>query len=74
MEDLIYNFNRYGTMISFISNFLIEVTGIDEIYEILNKFNKEINKLKSDYLTEQYEEIGNIIENASIIYNNQLIF
>ena len=74
MEDLIYNFNRYRTMVSFISNFLIEVTGIDEIYEILNKFNKEINKLKSDYLTEQYEEIGNIIENASIIYNNQLIF
>ena len=74
MEDLIYNFNRYGMMVSFISNFLIEVTGIDEIYEILNKFNKEINKLKSDYLTEQYEEIGNIIENTSIIYNNQLIF
>ena len=74
MEDLIYNFNRYGMMVSFISNFLIEVTGIDEIYEILNKFNKEINKLKSDYLTKQYEEIGNIIENASIIYNNQLIF
>ena len=25
-------------------------------------------------MTKQYEEIGNIIENASIIYKNQLIF
>ena len=52
-EDLVYrkhNFNRYGTIISFISNFLAEVTETNETYKMLNQFKNEINKWKSDYL------------------------
>ena len=41
---------------------------------MLNEFNIVINELKSDYLTRQYEEIDDVIENASIVYNNELIF
>ena len=69
-EDLIcekYNFNRYGTILSFISNFLTEVTKTDEMYEILSKFNNEINELKSDYLGEQDDEADDVIENAFIV-------
>ena len=47
-EDLIYekhNFNRYRTIMYFISNFLTEVTDTDETYEMLNEFNNEINEL-----------------------------
>ena len=69
-EDLIcekYNFNRYGTILSFISNFLTEVTNTDEMYEILSKFNNEINELKSDYLGEQDDEADDVIENAFIV-------
>ena len=43
-EDLIYEkhyFNRYGTTIYFISNFLTEVTDIYEIYEMLNELKSE---------------------------------
>ena len=76
-EDLVYrkhNFNRYRKIISFISNFLTEVTDTDEMYKMLNEFNNEINELKSDYLAEQDQEIDDVIENASLVYNNQLKF
>ena len=69
-EDVIcekHNFNRYGTMLSFISNFLTEVTNTDEMYEILNNFNNEINELKSEYLVGQDDEADDVIENASIV-------
>ena len=69
-EDLIcekHNFNRYGTILSFISNFLTEVTNTDEMYEILSKFNNEINELKSDYLGGQDDEADDVIENAFIV-------
>ena len=52
-EDLVYrkhNFKRYGTIISFISNFLAEVTETNGTYKMLNQFKNEINKWKSDYL------------------------
>ena len=52
-ENLIYgkrNFNRCGRTISFVSNFFTEVSDTDEMYKILNKFNNEINELKSGYL------------------------
>ena len=74
-EDLVYgkhNFNRYGTIIPFISNFLTEVIDTDVMYSMLNEFNTEINELKSDYLAGQYEEIDDVIENVSLVYNNQL--
>ena len=45
-----HNFNEYGTVIPFVSNFLTEVTDTDANYKILNEFNNEINELKSDYL------------------------
>ena len=41
---------------------------------MLNEFNNDINELKNDYLTGQDEEIDDIIENASIVYNCQLNF
>ena len=69
-EDVIcekHNFNRYGTMLSFISNFLTEVTNTDEMYEILNNFSNEINELKSEYLVGQDDEADDVIENASIV-------
>ena len=69
-EDLIcekYNFNRYGTILSFISNFLTEVTNTDEMYEIHNNFNNEINELKSEYLVGQDDEADDVIENTSIV-------
>ena len=31
-----------------------------------------MNELKSDYLVWQSEEIEDVIENASLVYNNQL--
>ena len=40
-EDLVYgkhNLNRYGTVISFVSNFLTEVTDIDEMFKTFNEF------------------------------------
>ena len=46
-EDLIYgkhNFNRYGTVKSFVSNLFTEVTDSDEMYKMLNDFSKEINE------------------------------
>ena len=58
------HFNRYGTIISFISNFLKEVTNTDEMYKVLNEFNNEINELKSGYLAGQDEEIDDVIENT----------
>ena len=42
------------------------------MYIMLNKFKNEINELKSDYLAGQDEEIDYVIENASLVYNNQL--
>ena len=75
--DLTYenhNFNRYRTVISFISNFLTEVTDTDDMFEMLNEFSNEINELKSDYFAGKNEEIDDIIENTSLVYNNQLRF
>ena len=53
---------------------MTEVTDNDEMYKLFNEFNNEINELKSDYLAGQDEEIDDVIENALIVYNNQLIF
>ena len=69
-EDLVYgnhNFKRYRTVISLLSNFLTEVTDTDEIYKVLSE-------LKSDYLAGQDEEIDDVTENASLVYNNELKF
>ena len=69
-EDLVYgkhNFNRYGTIISFISNFLTEATNTNEMYKMLNEFNNEINELQSDCLAGQDEEIDDVIENCSLV-------
>ena len=52
---------------------MTEVTGTDEMYKMLNEFNNEINELKSDNLAGQVEE-NDVIENVSIVYNNQLKF
>ena len=76
-EDLIYgkhNFNRYGTVKSFVSNLFIEVTDSDEMCKMLNDFSKKINELKSDYLTGEDEELDDVIENISSAYNNHLEF
>ena len=76
-EDLVYgkhNFNRYGTIISFTSYLLTEAADTDEMYKMLNEFNNQTNELKSDYLAWQDQEIDDIIENASIVNNNQLNF
>ena len=76
LEDLIYgkhNFNRYGTVKSFVSNLFTEVTDSDEMYKMLNDFSKEINELKSDYLTGEDEELDDV-ENVSSAYNNHLKF
>ena len=73
-EDLVYGkhkFNRYGMIIFFVTNFSTEVTNIDEMYKMLNEFNNEINELKSYYLARQDEEIDDVIENDSLVYNNQ---
>ena len=63
-----------GTITPFISNLLTEVTDTDEMYKMLNEFNNEIIELKSYYLTGQDEEIDDVTDNASIVYNNQIIF
>ena len=76
-ENLVYrkyNFNRYGTIISFISNFLAEVTDTDKMHKMLNEFNNEINESKNYYLARQDEEIGEVIENALLLYNNEFLF
>ena len=73
-EDLVYGkhkFNRYGMIIFFVTNLKTEVTNIDEMYKMLNEFNNEINELKSYYLARQDEEIDDVIENDSLVYNNQ---
>ena len=47
-EDLVYgkhNFNRYGTVLSFASNFLTEVIDTDEMYKMLNESDNKINEL-----------------------------
>ena len=69
-----YNFNRYETIISFLSSFLTDVTDTDERYKMLNEFHNEINELKSDYLARHDKDIDDVIENTSIVYNNQLNF
>ena len=53
---------------------MTEVTDTDKMYKTFNEFNNEINELKSDYLAGQDEDINDVIENASIVYNNQLNF
>ena len=68
------NFNRYGTIISFVSNFLTELTDSNEMYIMLNEFNNEIIEWKSHYLTQQDEEFDDVLENALLVYNNQLKF
>ena len=68
------NFNRYGTIISFVSNFLAELTDSNEMYIMLNEFNNEIIEWKSHYLTQQDEEFDDVLENALLVYNNQLKF
>ena len=74
-EDSVYgkhNFNWHETVISFVYIFLTEVTDTDQMYKMLNQFKNEMNELKSDYLVWQDEEIEDVIENASLVYNNQL--
>ena len=68
------NFNRYGTIISFVSNFLTELTDSNEMYIMLNEFNNEIIEWKSHYLAQQDEEFDDVLENALLVYNNQLKF
>ena len=63
------NFNRYGTIISFVSNFLTELTDSNEMYIMLNEFNNEIIEWKSHYLTQQDEEFDDVLENALLVYN-----
>ena len=41
---------------------------------MLKEFKNEINKLKSNYLVSQDEEIHDVTENALLVYNNQLKF
>ena len=74
-EDLVYgkhSLNIYGTVISFASMFLREVNDTNEMYKMCNEFNNEKNELNSDYLAGQDEEIDGVIENAWLVYNNQL--
>ena len=76
-EDLVYgkhNFNRYGTALSFVSSFLTEFAGTDKMYKMLNELNNEINELKSDCLARQEEDIDDVIQNALLVYKNQLKF
>ena len=40
------------------------------MYKKLIEFNNEINKLKSDYLAGQDQEIDDVIESASLVCNN----
>ena len=68
------NFNRYGTIISFVSNFLTELTDSKEMYIMLNEFNNEIIEWKSHYLAQQDEEFDDVLENGLLVYNNQLKF
>ena len=63
------NFNRYGTIISFVSNFLTELTDSNEMYIMLNEFNNEIIEWKSHYLAQQDEEFDDVLENALLVYN-----
>ena len=72
-EDLVFgkhNFNRYELVIRFISNFLAEVTNIDEMYKMLQELNNKISELKSDCLVGEDEKINDVIKNASLIHNN----
>ena len=74
-EDLVYgkhSLNIHGTVISFVSIFLREVNDTNEMYKMCNEFNNQKNELNSDYLTGQDEEIDGVIENAWLVYNNQL--
>ena len=65
-EDLVYGKH----IISFVSNFLTEVTNTDELYKICNQFNNKINELKSVSLAGQDDVIDYVIENAWLVYNN----
>ena len=51
---------------------MTEVTDTDEKHKVLNECNNEISELKSCYLTGQDEEFDDVIENASLVSNNQL--
>ena len=62
--------NRYGTIISFNSNFLNKVTDTEKMYKILKEFNNEINELKSHCFARQDEDIDDVIENTSFIIIN----
>ena len=75
-EDLVYgkhNFNRYGMVISFVYNFVTEVANTDEMHKMLSEFNNETNELKSNYLVGQNEGIHDVIENALLVHNSQLL-
>ena len=60
-----HNFDRYGTMINFVSNILTEVTDTDEMVRMLKQFGNEINESKGNYLARQNQEIDDVIEKAS---------
>ena len=53
---------------------MTKVTDTDEMCKMLNEFNNVINELKNDYLVGQDEEIDDVIENATLVENNQLNF
>ena len=53
---------------------MTDVTDTDEMYKIFNEFNKWINELKGDCLAGEDEQIDDVIENTSWVYNNQLKF
>ena len=51
-EDFInwkHEFNRYGTMMYFVHNFLGKFSSTEEMYNMLIEFNNTISELKNDY-------------------------
>ena len=61
-------FNRYETVIKFISSLLTEVTDTKKIYKMFINFSKQINELKSDYLAGQDEGTDDVIENLYLVH------
>ena len=58
-------------LIDFAYNFLAEFNNIDEMFKRFIEFNNVINELKIDYLAGEDEDIDNVIENASLVCDNQ---
>ena len=50
---------------------MAEFNNIDEMFKRFIEFNNVINELKIDYLAGEDEDIDNVIENASLVCDNQ---